>query len=448
MLELEKRVLLPEDLKPIQSLAEYKKRGGIKGLQKARKMSAEKLIAEVKASGFRGRGGAGFPMAIKWDTVSKDACPTKYVVCNFSEGEPGTYKDRYIVSKNPYQLIEGMLIASHAIGAYKAIIGIKEKYELQIDRLRKAIKAFEVAKLVKKDFFEIVLAPNVYLFGEEKALLEVIDGRTAMPRNFPPFLIGARYTPTSSNPTVVNNAESMCHLPHILAKGAEWYHTLGTEDTHGTITITLSGDVKRPGMYEVEAGLTMRQMLYDLGGGPAGDKPFKAVFSGVANAVATPEVFDTAMNFNSMRASGIGLGSAGFIVYDESQCMVKVALTFSRFLAISSCGQCNPCNMGLRTITERLDNLEYGKGSQKDIDRILLECGRCTTQTRCFLPTQESVLISSLIKKFPKEFESHIGDKCCDAKDVILPKLKFFDEEKSQFIYDLPMWEGRFSYIV
>jgi len=448
MLPLEKRVLLPEDLKPIQSLEEYKKRGGLQGLHRARKMSVGKLIAEVKAAGLRGRGGAGFPMTIKWDTVSKDPCPTKYVVCNFSEGEPGTYKDRYITSKNPYQLLEGMLIASQAIGAYQAIIGIKEKYELQVNRLREAIKEFEKAKLVEKDFFEIVLAPNVYLFGEEKALLEVIDGRTAMPRNFPPFLVGVRYTPTSSNPTVVNNAESMCHLPHILARGIEWYRSLGTEDTPGTITITLSGDVKRPGMYEVEAGLTMHQMLYDLGGGSVGDKPFKAVFSGVANAVATPELFDTPMNFNSMRAAGIGLGSAGFIVYDESQCMVKVALTFSRFLAISSCGQCVPCNMGMRTITELLDNLENGIGSQKDIDDILIECGRCTNQTRCFLPTQESILISSIIKKFPEEFKYHAGNECCYIKEVTLPKLKFFDEDQSQFTYDPPMWEEEFSFII
>ncbi|VAX35207.1 NADH-ubiquinone oxidoreductase chain F [hydrothermal vent metagenome] len=448
MLSLEKRVLLPEDLKPIESLEEYKQLGGLKGLKRARKMPVEKLIAELKASGFRGRGGAGFPMAIKWDTVSKDPCPTKYVVCNFSEGEPGTYKDRYITSKNPYQLLEGMLISAHAIGACSAIIGIKEKYVYQIERLRKAIRELEKAKLVEHKFFEIVLAPNVYLFGEEKALLEVIDGRTAMPRNFPPFIMGVRYTPTSSNPTVVNNAESMCHLPHIFSKGAEWYRSLGTEDTPGTITITLSGDVKRPGMYEVEAGLTMRQMLYDLGGGPAGDKPFKAVFSGVANAVATPDLFDTVMDFGSMRAQGIGLGSAGFMVYDEDTCMVKVALTFARFLAISSCGQCLPCNMGTRIITEHLDNLENKLGSEKDIEDILIECGRCTNQTRCFLPMQASIVISSIIKKFPEEFKYHAGKECCYSKEVILPKLKSFDEDQSQFTYDPPMWEEEFSFVM
>ena len=258
-----------------------------------------------------------------------------------------------------------------------------------------------------------------------------------MPRNFPPFLVGARYTPTENNPTVVNNAETMAHLTYILRNGIEWFRSLGTEDTPGTITLSVCGDVKRPGMYEVEPGLTVRQVLYDLAGGSSGQHPFKAMFSGVANRVMTPDLFDTTIDFGSMRAVGCGLGSGGFIVYDESRCMVAVTQMFSHFLAKSSCGQCIPCNMGNNIIAEHLDNLEDGPGTLADIEAIRLECGRCTSQTRCFLPTQTSVLCTSMLDKFPEEFAAHAGQSCGHTKEKLnLPKLEYFDEETGRFIYE------------
>ncbi len=434
---LEKRILLPEDLKPITSLQDYAARGGIKGLKKSREMSSEELIELVKQSGLRGRGGAGFPIAIKWTTVYNDPSNYKYIVCNGAEGEPGTYKDRYTIEKNPYQLLEGMLISAHAVKAHKAIICTKEKYTPIVKRISEAIAEFEQAKLIPEGYIELVLGPNEYLLGEEKAMLEVIDGRDPMPRNFPPFLVGARYTPTENNPTVVNNAETMAHLAHILRNGVEWFKSLGTDDTAGTITLSLCGDVKRPGMYEVETGLTVREALYDLAGGPVGKHPFKAMFSGVANRVMTPDLFDTKIDFGSMRAVGCGLGSGGFIVYDESRCMVAVTRLFLHFLAASSCGQCIPCNMGTRIMAGHLDNLEQGQGSMTDIEAIRLECGRCTNQTRCFLPTQAAVLCTSMLDKFPKEFESHAGNACSFPKEeLILPKLESFDEETGQFTYE------------
>lgn len=437
MLPQEKRILLPQDLKPIKSLEEYRAIGGLVGLEKARSLTPQQVIDTVKQSGLRGRGGAGFPVGVKWQTVYDDPSSTKYVVCNGAEGEPGTYKDRYLLGKNPYWVLEGMLIAAHAMKAPAAVIGTKKKFTYQAGRLQKAVAEFEAAGVAPRGFLEIVLGPDEYLFGEEKALLEVIDGYDAMPRNFPPFFVGIRATPTERNPTLVNNAESMSHLPNIFAKGPEWFRSIGTKDTPGTVMITLSGDVKRPGIYELPAGLTLRQLLNDIGGGPAGDQPFKAVFSGVSNAVILPKTFDTVMDFGSLRAAGAGLGSGGFMVYDASHCMVKVALMFSSFLAESSCGQCVPCKRGCRVITEHLDNLETNRGSQEDLDNIFYESGHCTDQTRCFLPQQESKVITSIIQAFPEDFKRHAhGQRCPLTRQLVLPKIESFDEVTGNFIYE------------
>jgi NADH:ubiquinone oxidoreductase subunit F (NADH-binding) len=436
MHSLEKRTLLPADLNPVTSLREYIAGGGLEGLKKACNMTQADVIRFVKNSGLRGRGGAGFPAGIKWQTVFEDDAPKKYVVANCAEGEPGTYKDRYLIAKNPYKLLEGMLIATYAIGATEAIIGIKAKFRPQVQRLKEAIAELEAANVVEKGIFRLALGPDDYLFGEEKALLEVIDGRGAMPRLFPPYMIGVGYTPTETNPTVVNNAETLSHLPGIFRHGIEWFRSLGCEDTPGTMIITLSGDVKRPGMYEVGLGLTLRQLLYDIGGGPATERPFKAVFSGVANAVATPEQFDTPLGFNSMRQAGIGLGSGGFMVYDQSRSMVQIAHLFSSFLAGSSCGQCLPCSMGTRVITEHLAKFKDHRAAKKDIDAIRIEAGRCTNQTRCFLPAQESKLITSILDKFAGEFDAAIKTSVSYAKDLILPKIDSFDEEQGRFVFE------------
>lgn len=433
----EKRILLPQDLKPVKTLEEYKAIGGLVGLEKARSLTPQQAIDLVKQSGLRGRGGAGFPVGVKWQTVYDDPSSTKYVVCNGAEGEPGTYKDRYLLGKNPYWVLEGMLIAAHAMQAPAAVIGTKKKFTHQVQRLQKAVAEFEAAGVAPRGFLEIVLGPDEYLFGEEKALLEVIDGYDAMPRNFPPFFVGIRATPTERNPTLINNVESMSHLPNIFAKGPEWFRAIGTKDTPGTVMITLSGDVKRPGIYELPAGLTLRQLLNDIGGGPSGDQPFKAVFSGVSNAVIMPKMFDAVLDFGSMRAAGAGLGSGGFMVYDAGRCMVKIALMFSGFLAEASCGQCIPCNRGCRIITEHLDALEHGRGSPTDIEDILHECGQCTNQTRCFLPTQESKVMTSLIQNFPEDFERHARQRPCpSAQDLVLPKIEYFDEGTSTFVYE------------
>ena len=437
----EKRILLPQDLRPIHTLDAYKATGGTRGIDRARSMKPRDVIEELKKAGLRGRGGAGFPTAIKWTTAFEDPSPTKYVVCNGSEGEPGTYKDRYLLQKNPYQLVEGAAIAAYVVNAKNVFIGLKAKFKREIANVQRAIDEMVKDNIIAKDYIQIVPGPDEYLFGEEKALLEVVDGRGAMPRIMPPFLQGARYTPTEYNPTIVNNVESLSHVSHILAKGADWFRATGSQDTPGTMIFTLCGDVKRPGMYELPLGTTLRELLFDCGGGPAGNHPVKAVFSGVANRVMTEEIFDTPLGFGTMRTAGGGLGSAGFIVYDQSMCMVKVALMFSSFLAYSSCGQCIPCNRGCRVITEYLKKFETRAAVSDDIDAILFECGRVTNQTRCFLPAEESILISSLVQKFREEFRLHTQWGCSYSREPELPLIDFFDETTHRFTYAPPKVE-------
>lgn len=437
---LELRRLLPADLKPYTKLQEYVDQGGGQGIKRALSMAPVDVIAEIKKANLRGRGGAGFPTAIKWGGVRNEPCPIKYIACNFSEGEPGTYKDRYNILLNPYHLFEGIAIAIHAIGAKEAYIGIKKKYTPQVKRLFGARREMEEAGLIPKGKIKIHLGPDEYLFGEEKGLLESIDGRYPMPRLIPPFIQGINFEPNSPNPTCVNNVETFCQAAYILRKGADDFKSVGSEDTPGTVMCTVCGDVKRPGVYELPAGkVTLRQLLHDIAGGPIGQYPFKAVFSGVASPVVTPERFDTPLDFGSLKKAGGGLGSAGFIVYDQNACMVQIALKFSNFLAKSSCGQCVPCNRGTAHITEYLKKIECGHGSQDDLDAIFEIAGRCTNQTRCFLPTQESLLIPSIIKTFSAEFKAHIeGKRDAHERDLILPKLHEYHADTVSFSYDDP----------
>ncbi len=437
---LEHRRLLPHDLKPLNTLADYIAIGGGEGIKRALSMAPLDVIAEIKKANLRGRGGAGFPTAIKWGGVRGEPCPTKYIACNFSEGEPGTYKDRYNILLNPYHLYEGMAIALHAIGAKEGYIGIKKKYKPQVHRLFEARKEMEAAGLIPKGLIKIHLGPDEYLFGEEKGLIESIDGRYPMPRNIPPFIQGINFAPGSPNPTCVNNVESYCQAAYILRKGADDFKSVGSEDTPGTVMCTVCGDVKRPGVYELPAGkVTLKQLLYDICGGPVGQFPFKAVFSGVASGVVTPERFDTPLDFGSMKKVGGGLGSGGFIVYDDNACMVQAALKFSNFLAKSSCGQCVPCNRGTAHITEILKRIEFGQGTADDLEAIAEISGRCTNQTRCFLPTQESIVIPSIIKVFSAEFKAHIeGKRDPNERELVLPKIHEYHAETLSFSYDEP----------
>ena len=429
----QKQVLLPLEGSYVANLDEYMELSNFEGLKRAMAMRPLELIKLVTDSNLRGRGGAGFPVGVKWKTVAESDCATRYVVCNAAEGEPGTYKDRYLIRKNPYQLLEGIMIAAHAVGAKGAVIGTKEKFSGPVERLRAAISEMEQAEIVPPKFITVYEGPDEYLFGEEKALLEAIDGRGALPRIMPPYMLGIYEKPHSPNPTVVNNVESLSNLPHILRNGADWFRNIGSSSAGGTMIFTLSGDIKNPGMYELPMGTPLRELLYDLGGGSSGEHPIKAVFSGVANAVITPDQFDTPMDFDAMKRIGSGLGSGGFIVYDESACMVHAAMLFAQFLAQGSCGQCMPCGLGTGKMAELLQKLESGKGSESDIEDIMHERGKMTNQTRCYLPAQAANLIPSIIERFPEEFHNHCHEPCVSLRHLSLPQINYFDETHSNF---------------
>jgi NADH-quinone oxidoreductase subunit F len=420
----------------MSNLDDYIAAGGGRGLVAALERSPQAVIDEVKRSGLRGRGGAGFPTGMKWKAVLSDPYPTRFVVCNAAEGEPGTFKDRAILRHNPYQVVEGLAIAASVIEAERAFIAIKRAFVREIRALRRAIAEMRGSDMLGPVPIEIVLGPDEYLFGEEKALLEVIEGNDPLPRILPPYQVGLFATRGSGNPTVVNNVETLANVPHILTKGSEWFRSFGTETSPGTMVFTLCGDVLQPGIYELPLGLPLKTLLYDIGGGSPEGGALKAVFPGASNTVLSSERFDTPMDFDSMRAVGSGLGSAGFVAYDESACIVRATLTFSRFLYVESCAQCPACKQGSEEITDRLERIERGEGTEADVESALARCLAVTGGRRCALPTGESLLVQSAIHEFEAEFREHLGRPCPRPRALPLPKLVEFDEEGGRFVCD------------
>ena len=389
--------LLPED--SIESVDAYISAGGGEALNRALTIPREQIIAEVKKSGLRGRGGAGFPTGLKWAGVAHDPCPIKYLVCNGSEGEPGSFKDHMLMRKNPYQLLEGIAIAAYAIGAKKAFLGIKASSRKEVGAVRHAIDEMLKRNVLGPTPVELVLGPEDYLFGEEKALLEVIEGRDPMPREAdnPPYVDGLFITdPAEPNPTVVNNVETLSNIPHIVRRGAAWFRTMGTPDSPGTMIFTVCEDVQRPGVYELPMGTPLRSLVYDCAGGPLPGRKFKAFLSGVANPVVLPSRLDTPMDFSSMRAIGSGLGSGGFIAYDNSACMVRVAHMFAKFLWLESCNQCSSCKIGTNQSMTYLQKLIEGNGDATDIDFVIEGAMMAPHGNRCYLPVEHSLSCPSI----------------------------------------------------
>jgi len=420
----------------VPSLDAYVEGGGGRGLAAALERAPEDVIEEVRRAGLRGRGGAGFPTGMKWRTVREDPSATKYVVCNAAEGEPGTFKDRWLLRMNPYQLLEGLAIAGHAVGAERAYIGIKAGFEREIERLRGAMEEMSAHDLLGPVPVELIGGPDEYLFGEEKALLEVIEGNDPLPRVIPPWMEGLFREPGSPNPTAVNNVETLSNVPHILREGAEWFRSFGTEDSPGTMVFTLCGDVRHPGMYELPMGLTLRDLIEGVGGGPPGGRALRAVFPGASNTILSAEQLDTPLGFDPMRAVGSGLGSGGFVVYDDSACIVRATLAFSRFLYVESCAQCPACKHGTGAITGLLERIDRGEGGEIDVETILARALTVTDAQRCALPTGETLIAQSAVHVFRSEFAEHFGSGCPRPRDIALPKIVDFNERAGAFRYD------------
>ena len=448
--------LLPPE--PIGSLDEYVDRGpGGLAVRRAHELGPTGTIDLVSRSGLRGRGGGGFPTGQKWAGIAAQTGGRRYLVCNGAEGEPGTFKDRALMRANPYQLVEGVAVAAFAIGATEAFICLKASFRRELELVTRAVQELQTAGICGDCKVTIVAGPDEYLFGEEKAMLEVIEGNEPLPRWLPPYLHGLFATApqlgwqshhdqtgstpdvAGSNPTLVNNVETLSNVPHILTRGAEWFRASGTAESPGTIVTTVVGDVIAPDVGEVEMGTPLRAVIDAVGSGPAAGRHVKAVFSGVANAVVTAADLDVPVSYEGFQSIGSGMGSAGFIVYDDTACMVDAAYRFSRFLSIESCGQCPPCKLGASAITEHLERIETGAGSATDLDAIVGWLGHVTDGSRCYLAMEERIVITSILQAFPEEFTEHLElGRCPRPRRLPIPKLTELAEGHA--VYDETFW--------
>ena len=426
-------LLLP-DL-PVPDLDTYEARGGGRGLERALELRPEAVVEEVRDSGLRGRGGAGFPTGVKWASVitaaADNGCPS-YLVCNAAEGEPGTFKDRTLIARNPFQLIEGLCIALRATGAASAYVGIKARFTAEVSRLIAARDAMAVAGYRGADRIRIVPGPDEYLFGEESAMLEVVEGKLPLPRIMPPYMTGLFATMASPNPTVVNNVETLCHVTWILADGQEAFRSRGTSESPGTMVFTVLGDVPDAGVYELPLGTPLRTLVTDIGGAT----DVQAVYGGTSNSVITADLLDMPMDFDSLSEAGTGLGSGGFIVYDSSRDIVQVCATLARFLAIESCGQCLACKLGTAELHERLDRIVQGVGTRGDLEEIRKRTLTVTDQNRCYLPVGAALVIRSTLETFFDEFVAHLGVASDPAVAVEVPKIAELDHDTGAVLLD------------
>ena len=397
----EMRVLLKyaDQINP-ESAEDYIKVGGYEGLKKARSMQRKDLIDEVKRSGLRGRGGAGFNAGMKWSFVP-DA-PVKYVVCNLDEGEPGTYKDRIICEKNAQALLEGMAICGHAIGSDQGYIYCRGEYPFVVELLKNAIASAKSSGVLEGFDIEVRMGAGAYVCGEETALIESIEGHRGEPRFKPPF---PGVEGLWAAPTVVNNVETFACLPYILVNGAAWFAGIGAEKYPGTKVLTLTGDINNPTYFEVPTNYTLRDVIYKLGGGIKNGKKFKAVQVGGTSGAFIPEQnLDTPIDFDSMGAMGAALGSGAVLVLDETRDIVDVVTRISKFFEHESCGKCNPCREGTFRCREIMEKINSGRGSEKDMDNILLLAKVMQKAALCGLGQAAPIPIESTIKHFRHEY--------------------------------------------
>jgi NADH-quinone oxidoreductase subunit F len=435
------RVLPPS---PYLTLEEYVKAGGGQGLENARAVEPVALIDEIEASGLRGRGGAGFPTGRKWRSVAgfaSDVLATMVVV-NAAEGEPGTLKDRTILRMNPYEVIEGALIAARAMGARTIVIATKASFAQEIGRLRGAIEEMTAAGWIDDDLeLSIFEGSEEYLYGEETGLLEALDGRPPFPRIAPPYRRGVVEVvetdadttadsglaahvemageETDAPPVLVDNVETMANVPKIIARGAAWFRTEGTERSPGTLICTITGSTRRAGVGEVLMGTTLRAAIEEIGGGPEAGQTIKAVLVGASNAVLGPEHLDTPLTYEDMQTIGSGLGSGSYLVYDDRDDMVAVAAGVSRFLAVESCGQCTPCKQDGLEISDRLETICAGNGTTADVSAIDRRLVTVVNGARCNLAQQQQTVVGSLLQRFGDEVRRHVEREV----DPVVPEL-------------------------
>jgi NADH-quinone oxidoreductase subunit F len=407
----------PEDIQA------YINAGGYSAIKRIlSEMSPEKVIEEIKASGIRGRGGAGFPTGVKWDACRKAAGDVKYIVCNADEGDPGAFMDRSIIEGNPHSVIEGMMIAAYAIGSSLGYVYIRAEYPAAVERLKLAMaQAHERGHLGKNLFssgfdfdLRIKLGAGAFVCGEETALIASIEGQRGMPRAKPPFPV---YKGLWGRPTVINNVETLSNIPYIIRNGASWYASIGTEKSKGTKVFALTGKVKNTGLIEVPMGIRLGEIIYDIGGGIIRDKKFKAVQTGGPSGGCIPaELLDTPVDFDSLARVGSIIGSGGMVVLDEDDCMVNIAKFFLEFTQAESCGKCVPCRIGTKRLYEILDRVTKGLGKEGDLELLEKLSSDVKAASLCGLGQTAPNPILSTLKYFREEYEAHVRDKKCPAK--------------------------------
>ena len=384
-------------------------------------MTPEEVIQVMKDSGLRGRGGAGFPTGMKWEFAAKNKVPQKYVVCNADEGDPGAFMDRSVLEGDPHAVLEAMAIAGYAIGANKGYIYVRAEYPIAVKRLEIAIGQAREYNLLGKDIFgtgfdfdiEVRLGAGAFVCGEETALLTSIEGNRGEPRNKPPFPANKGLF---GQPTIINNVETLANIPQIILKGAAWFASMGTERSKGTKVFALGGKIVNTGLVEIPMGTTLREIIYDIGGGIPNGKKFKAVQTGGPSGGCIPAQFlDLPIDYDNLIKIGAMMGSGGMIVMDETTCMVDVARFFLDFTVDESCGKCTPCRIGTRRLLEMLDKITSGNGTLEDLDKMEELCNYIKANAMCALGQTAPNPVLSTLKYFRDEYEAHVVEKRCPA---------------------------------
>ncbi|MDR1856596.1 MAG: NADH-quinone oxidoreductase subunit NuoF [Desulfovibrio sp.] len=409
-------VINPEDIN------EYIANDGYLGLEKVLfEWSQEKIIEEMKASGMRGRGGAGFPTWLKWDFARKAPGDVKYVICNADEGDPGAYMDRSTVEGDPHSVIEGMITAGKAIGSHQGFVYIRAEYPLAVHRLEIALKQAQENGFLGKDILgsgfdfdiEIRLGAGAFVCGEETALIQSIEGNRGMPTPKPPFPANKGLW---QKPTIINNVETLANIPVITAKGGAWLAAMGTEKSKGTKVFALTGKVQNSGLVEVPMGTTLREIIFEIGGGIKNGRKFKGVQTGgPSGGILTEQFLDTPIDFDSLTANGSMMGSGGMIVMDEDDCVVDVARFYMDFCVDESCGKCSPCRIGTTQILKLLEKITNGNGEESDIEKLDRIGKAMAKASLCALGQTAANPTVSTIKNFKDEYLEHIKDKKCRA---------------------------------
>jgi NADH-quinone oxidoreductase subunit F len=419
----EKRVLLGNISKPgyTGSLQQYVAQGGYKALRKALTMDSASIINEVKTSGLRGRGGAGFPTGVKWSFVDRKSGKPVYLICNGDESEPGTFKDRVLLHYDPHQLIEGMAIAAHAIGSNVGYIYLRGEFTRAVEIMEAAIAEAKAAGYLGKNIqgsgFDLELymhrGAGAYICGEETGLIESLEGKRAYPRIKPPF---PAVSGLFSCPTVVNNVETLCNIPHIINNGGAWFASMGVQGSTGTRIMSVSGNVQRPGYFEIENGsLTLRELIFDVCGGPVEGRKVKGVIPGGSSMpILLPEQLDVKLDFDSIQKAGSMAGSGGVIVLDEAADVISATHNISQFYAHESCGQCTPCREGTLWMNKVLYRINTGKGRKADVPLLLDIANQIDGKTICPLGEAAAWPVRALVTKYRSEFEA----KCSDGKET------------------------------